>query len=64
MDGEHNHSMGSLMDGTPPQCETDSDRLMKDNWGSPVHRTPHVVITLTSIMINNCTQQSSNTFLK
>ena len=21
MDGEHNHSMGSLMDGTPPQSE-------------------------------------------
>ena len=50
MDGEHNHSMGSLMDGTPPQSETNSDCLMKDKsnlWGSPVHWTPHAVITLT-----------------
>ena len=31
MDGERNHSMGSPMDGTPSQSETDSDRLMKDN---------------------------------
>ena len=32
-DGERNHSMGSPMDETPPQSETDSDRLLKDNGG-------------------------------
>ena len=33
MDGEHNHSMGSLMDGTPHSPKTDSDFLIKDNRG-------------------------------
>ena len=36
MDGERNHSMGSPMDGTPPQSEdqqSNSDRLMKDKSG-------------------------------
>ena len=43
--------------GIPHSPKTDSDSLMKDNrgrsssvfglWGSPVHRTPHAVITLT-----------------
>ena len=31
MDGERNHSMGTLIDGTPLESETDSDRLLKDN---------------------------------
>ena len=52
MDCERNHSVGSPMDGTPPQSE---DRLSLIGrslsvfglWGSPVHRTPHAVITLT-----------------
>ena len=34
MDGECNHSMGSLMNGTPPSPKTDSDRLMKDVIGA------------------------------
>ena len=34
MDCERNHSMGSPMDGTPPQSEDhDSYCLIKDNWG-------------------------------
>ena len=60
-DGERNHSMESPMDGTPPQSE-DQWRLYNQRqsgtllyeelwngkgWGSPVHRTPRAVITLT-----------------
>ena len=45
-DGERNHSMGSLMDGTPSQSETDSDRLMKDNAviiNHPIHSSTLLV---------------------
>ena len=32
-DGEHNHSMGVRWMGLPHSPETDSDHLIKDNWG-------------------------------
>ena len=55
-DGEQNHSMGSPMDGTPPQSE--------DQWRSSNQRQSHSPSAHHPFMINNCTQQSTHNFIK